>query len=67
MKPGEIYKFKKKGTLYKVVDVAKMKNPTTRNWDECVIYEPTVNPDGALYVRERNEFNERFEKLETAE
>lgn len=65
MRPGEIYKFKKKGTLYKIVDVAKMKNPATRNWDDCVIYEPTINPDGALYVRERVEFEERFEKFKT--
>lgn len=64
MKPGEIYKFKKKGTLYEIVEVAKMKNQTTRNWDDCVIYKPTVNPGGDIYVRELTEFKERFEKFE---
>lgn len=49
-----------------------MKNPQTREWQECVIYQSlmdynpetkgyTENPDHHIWVREKIDFNEKFE------
>lgn len=43
---------------YRIVNEARMKNPETREWMDCIIYS---NVDkGALYVREKGDFFEKF-------
>lgn len=55
-----IYKFIKTGNLYKILeDNAEMKDPTTRNWIKCVIYQ-SLETD-KIYVREIQDFNKKFE------
>lgn len=38
---------------------AKMKNPTTREWLDCVIYANIDTDD--IYVREKQDFFDKFE------
>lgn len=57
------FKFKKTGNKYKVLgDEAKMKNPETRKWVECVIYQS--EDTGDIYVREKSDFRKKFEICE---
>lgn len=45
---------------YKIVSIeARMKNPTTREWLDCVIY--TDIDTSAVYVREKQGFFDKFE------
>lgn len=71
MEKDSIYKYKGTGNLYKVLSSnCKMKNPVTRNWDQAVIYQgykllkdnKYINdPDRKVWVRELQEFKEKFE------
>lgn len=49
--------------IYRVVNKARMKNPETREWMDCVIYSDIDN--GSIYVREMNDFFDKF--IESAE
>lgn len=44
--------------IYRVVNKARMKNPATREWMNCVIYSDIDN--GSIYVREINDFFDKF-------
>ena len=43
---------------YRIVNEARMKNPETREWMDCIIYSNVDN--GSLYVREKDDFFEKF-------
>ena len=70
----EVYRFKNSGNLYEVTQRALMKNPETRNWDNCIIYRSfkLLEKDGnyveipeeeiLTFVREEIEFYAKFEK-----
>jgi hypothetical protein len=70
----EVYRFKSSGNLYEVTQRALMKNPETRNWDNCIIYRSfkLLEKDGnyveipeeerLTFVREEIEFYAKFEK-----
>lgn len=47
---------KYKGKQYKILHKAKYKNPTTRQWEDVIVYQGECG----VYVREEKEFNERF-------
>ena len=52
---------KKTGKQYEVVsENAKMKNPTTNEWVECVIYKPLYKNEVELFSREKKSFYEEF-------
>lgn len=72
MKNLDIVKYKGTGNLYQILSLdCKMKNPQTREWEECVIYQSlmdlgpsgryTENQEHRVWVREKNEFNLKFE------
>lgn len=43
---------------YRIVNEARMKNPETREWMDCIIYSSVDK--GSLYVREKDDFFEKF-------
>ena len=53
-----IYKYK--GKHYQVLSFGEMKNPYTRNWEDCVIYIQLENRK--TYVRNKEEFFNKFEE-----
>ena len=46
---------------YLIIDYCRMKNSISREWEDAVIYE---NPEGKRYVRELNDFIDKFQKAE---
>lgn len=46
---------------YLIIDYCRMKNSVSREWEDAVIYE---NPEGKRYVRELNDFIDKFQKVE---
>ena len=62
----EIFKYIKTGQLYEVVQKAIMKNPITREWEDCVIYRQHDTENPMTFVRNAEEFynSGRFEKYE---
>lgn len=56
LKIGEKETVEYKEKQYKILHQAKLKNPKTREWEDVVVYE---NGCG-VYVREKEEFYERF-------
>ena len=73
MKNLDIVKYKGTGNLYQILSLdCKMKNPITREWEECVIYQSLMdlcpddggykeNTSHGIWVRGKNEFNLKFE------
>lgn len=71
MKNLDIVKYKGTGNLYQILSLdCKMKNPCTREWQECVIYQSLMdktdsgyvsNSDHKVWIREKSEFNLKFE------
>ena len=72
----KIYEFKETKNRYRILNErALFKDPTTRDWRECIIYTPyeTYNPDGTrtrvsgveeqIYVREKEDFNNKFREV----
>lgn len=72
----KIYEFKETKNRYKILnECALFKDPTTREWRECVIYTPyeTHNLDGTrtkvsgveetIYVREKEDFYNKFKEV----
>ena len=49
-----------KGKHYQFLIYGEMKNPYTRNWEECVVYIQLENRN--TYVRNREEFFEKFKE-----
>lgn len=47
--------------LYRIVDFCKMKNPTTREWVDGVIYRNIRTYE--IYVREKSDFEDKFKVL----
>lgn len=48
--------------IYLIIDMnCRMKNPTTREWVDAVIYQDTLRNN---YVREKNDFMDKFQKIE---
>lgn len=69
---GKIFKFKKTGNFYKIINIAEMKDPTSRDWLNSVIYTPYMSADklvtyeegkSPIYVRELKEFLNKFEEV----
>jgi len=62
-----IYRYK--GVLYETIKsidkdgLCKMKNPQSRKWERCVLYTYPDSRFNDVYVREVNEFLERFEYM----
>jgi hypothetical protein len=54
-----MYTYKNKE--YKIVREAQMKDVTSRDWHECVIYEQVET--GLVFVREAVEFYFKFEMV----
>lgn len=46
---------------YLIIDYCRMKNSISREWEDAVIYE---SPEGKRYVRELNDFIDKFQKVE---
>lgn len=66
MEIGQVveHRIKKKPTdngLYRIVDFCKMKNPTTREWVDGVIYRNVRTYE--IYVREKSDFEDKFKVL----
>lgn len=72
----KIYEFKETKNRYRILnECALFKDPTTREWRECVIYTPyeTHNLDGTrtkvsgleetIYVREKEDFYNKFKEV----
>ena len=58
-----VYRFKKNGSKYRVVETeGMMKDPEKRDWRECVIYRSLDT--NKLYVREKSDFEKKFEVCE---
>lgn len=49
-----------KGKQYQVLIYGEMKNPYTRNWEECIVYIQLENRK--TYVRNKEEFFEKFKE-----
>ena len=47
---------------YKIVSEARMKNPSTREWVDCIIYADIFQSD--VYAREKQDFFDKFKELE---
>lgn len=45
---------------YLIIDYCRMKNSISREWEDAVIYE---SPEGKRYVRELNDFINKFQKI----
>ena len=72
MKNLDIVKYLGTGNLYQILSLdCKMKNPQTREWHECVVYQSlmdydpetgnyTENHDHHIWIREKTEFNIKF-------
>lgn len=54
--------YKYKGNPYHIVGFCKFKDPNTREWHDAIMYQRADEISG-IYVREREEFYNRF-KLE---
>ena len=62
-----VYRHKKTGNLYKVVESeAEMKDIKIRDWKECVIYRSLSIPS-KICVREKSDFKKKFEVCEEVE
>ncbi len=59
-----IFKFKETGNKYIVLSEGEFKHPETRKWIKAFIYTPVTSDSitGKIYVREVNEFLEKFEE-----
>lgn len=44
--------------IYRIMEFCRMKNPTTREWVDGVIY--ANNETGKLFVREKTDFEDKF-------
>lgn len=44
--------------LYEIIEFCRLKNPTTREWVDGVIYSNTDT--GELFVREKIDFEDKF-------
>ena len=61
-----VYRFKKNGSRYRVVETEGMMKDTEKmDWKECVIYRSQST--GKLYVREKSDFKKKFEVCEEVE
>jgi len=61
---GKEFIFNKTQKKYKILAESKMKNPQTREWQDCVIYQQSngeVEP--MTFVREKQEFLEKFSEV----
>lgn len=71
-----VYEFKETKNRYRILNErALFKDPTTREWRECIIYTPYEihNPDGSrtrvsnleetIYVREKEDFYNKFREV----
>lgn len=47
--------------IYRIVDFCRMKNPTTREWVDGVIYRNVRTYE--IYVREKSDFEDKFKVL----
>jgi hypothetical protein len=60
----KIYEYK--GQFYKVIRIANLKHPVTREWVKSYLY--CLYPCGSIwFVREQNDFNEKFKVLSREE
>lgn len=72
----KIYEFKETKNRYRILNErALFKDPTTREWRECIIYTPyeIYNSDGTrtkvssveeqIYVREKEDFMNKFKEV----
>ena len=53
-------RFKRTGNIYEILGTCKMQDPTPREWLDAVIYKDQSNN---TYVREQEDFNNKFERL----
>lgn len=58
---GKIYIHIETGKEYMPESVIQMKHPVTRKWVDAVLYRSLEN--GNIYVREREDFIEKFVRL----
>jgi len=61
-----VYRHKKTGGLYKVIESEAEMKMQTRDWKECVIYRSLSIPS-KIYVREKSDFKRKFEVCEEIE
>ena len=61
---GKEYIYNKTGNKYKVLGESLMKNPITREWQQCILYQQNNGElEPMSFVREKNEFLERFTEV----
>lgn len=74
IKPGENWKYK--GVIYNTGMLVRMKNPTTKEWQDAVLYTildqvDVIHSDewetANLYVRELQDFLAKFVKVKEDE
>jgi hypothetical protein len=53
-----LYKHKKSGNLYQLVDEAKLKDGD--KWVDCVIYVSMLTGKSDVYVRKKEDFENKF-------
>ena len=58
---NKLYVYPKNGHYYKPLFRCRMKNPTSREWFDAIIYKGVE--DEKFYVRERKDFLDKFVKL----
>ena len=68
VKPGDVFKNKKSGRPYKVLEIAALQSSLSRQLEGMflVIYQPVEDSDELgprTYAREVKEFHEKFELL----
>lgn len=57
---GKFYIYLKNGHTYKVIQEAKMKDPTTGEWRTAILY----TDGGSAYCREKEDFLAKFKPKE---
>lgn len=60
---GKFYIYPKNGHTYRVIQEAKMEDPTTGEWKDSVFY---TDGDSA-YCREKEDFLDKFKPVENGE
>lgn len=59
-----IFEHLKTGNLYLVLGEAELKNPSTRSWEDAVLYKPLYGDMSKTYVRELNDFVSKFKAVQ---
>lgn len=67
LRVGARFQHLETGNIYILAGAVKMKDPHTRKWKDAVLYMewPKIKPGADIYVREEQDFRERFKEIRT--